>query len=67
MQDMKALIKLARAQGWEEPTRNKNGHVVFKSPEGKTVTGNGNHRQSDGRSHKNMLADLRRAGLEVAR
>jgi hypothetical protein len=59
---MKALRRLAEAQGWVvDPT--KNGHLMWKSPAGQIVTSGST--ESDWRAHRNHLARLRRCGLNL--
>lgn len=63
--ELRPLVKLAKRQGWStEHTRR--GHLVFVGPRGvhRIVTGG---TPSDRRAKKNLLADLRRCGLEVPR
>jgi predicted RNA binding protein YcfA (HicA-like mRNA interferase family) len=65
MSDVKKVIKKAEQAGWRV-RQNANGHVVFYSPDGKTlVVGNGLHKASDRRAFANMCGDLRKAGLVI--
>lgn len=65
MSDVKKIIKKAQEAGWRVTT-NANGHVVFRSPDGKAmVVGVGLHKQSDRRAIANMCGDLRRRGLVI--
>jgi hypothetical protein len=60
--DLQALIKKAEAQGFTYRVTGK-GHVMFKDADGKPVsTFSGT--PSDGRSWKNSLARLKRAGFK---
>lgn len=61
---LKRLKRLAREAGWTvEQTRN--GHLRWTSPSGARVTSAGTG--SDSRGVLNLVADLRRAGLDVPR
>lgn len=70
---LKPYVKAAEAAGWLVETR-KNGHVYFVPPKG-TKYGTSDElagpvkasaTPSDRRAMKNMVADLRRRGLEVS-
>ncbi len=50
--------------GWAIGTR-ASGHLVFSGPRGELVIGSST--PSDHRAMKNLLADLRRNGLEIGR
>lgn len=62
--ELRKLDKIASAQGWELGRTSK-GHVKFTGPAGHTIFYSGT--PSDHRSHLNMLAKLRRAGLDIPR
>lgn len=58
--DVRALLKLARRQGWRVLTNGN--HFKWYSPDGKTLIVTANT-PSDRRALMNMTRDLRRAGL----
>lgn len=65
--ELRELIRLAKKQGWTV-ARNGKGHPVFWAPganpdERPTVTASGT--PSDHRSMLNLIATLRREGLDV--
>ena len=60
--DLKALRRLALDAGWSVGITGS-GHVVFKSPEGKSVFMP--FTPSDRRGVLNARASLRRAGLKI--
>lgn len=62
--ELRKLDKIASAQGWDLDRTSK-GHVKFTGPNGQTVFYSGT--PSDHRSHLNMLAKLRRAGMDIPR
>lgn len=64
--ELRNLAKLAKEQGWEFG-RTNSGHVKFCSPYSDTPPVFYSGTPSDHRSHKNLLAKLRRAGLEIPR
>lgn len=64
MTDLRALRRLARDQGWQFETTSR-GHLVWVAPEGQRIVAAGT--PSDSRARLNMVAALRRAGLDVPR
>lgn len=64
--DLRNLVKLAESQGWEFD-RTNSGHVKFCSPyrEEPPVFYSGT--PGDRRAHNNLVAKLRRAGLDIPR
>lgn len=62
--DLRNLVKLAQKQGWEFGHTNS-GHVKFCSPYSDTPPVFYSGTPGDRRAQKNLVAKLRRAGLEV--
>jgi hypothetical protein len=60
--ETKALVELAKAQGWEH-SKTSGGHHRLVSPDGKIVGMSGT--PSDWRSVKNFRGQLKRAGLKA--
>lgn len=60
--ELKALIKKAEEQGFTHRETSK-GHIMIKDAEGKPVT-TFSGTPSDGRSWKNSMARLKRAGFK---
>ncbi|ACL42297.1 hypothetical protein Achl_4346 (plasmid) [Pseudarthrobacter chlorophenolicus A6] len=64
--DLRNLVKLAESQGWEFD-RTNSGHVKFCSPYRETPPVFYSGTPGDRRAHSNLLAKLRRAGLDIPR
>lgn len=62
--DMKQLRKLAEQQGWRAP-ETRNGHVRFLSPDKGQPAIVAAGTPSDHRAWRNLIASLRRAGLDI--
>ena len=60
--ELKRVIALAIRQGYSVELRN-NGHYKFTAPTGKFIFTSGT--PSDRRAIKNILADLKKLGLEL--
>lgn len=62
--DMKPCVEYADKNGWEIRV-SRNNHIQFRKPNRKMVTTSWS--ASDGRAHKNCLAELKRVDrLEIA-
>jgi hypothetical protein len=64
--DLRNLVKLAESQGWEFG-RTNSGHVKFCSPYTTEAPVFYSGTPGDHRAQKNLVAKLRRAGLEIPR
>lgn len=64
--DLRNLVKLAESQGWEFD-RTNSGHVKFCSPYRSEPPVFYSGTPGDRRAHSNLLAKLRRAGLDIPR
>jgi len=64
--DLRTLVKLAESQGWEFG-RTNSGHVKFCSPYSAEPPVFYSGTPGDRRAHSNLLAKLRRAGLDIPR
>lgn len=62
--DLRKLVRQAEAQGWSI-ARTRKSHFKWTSPAGAVVIASGT--PEDPRARKNLLAQLRRAGLETQR
>lgn len=62
--DLRGLIRKAEAAGWRVVVA-RSGHVKFFPPDGKTAPCVAGGTPSDHRSWANLLACLRRKGLDV--
>lgn len=62
--DLRNIVKLAESQGWEFG-RTKKGHVKFCSPYDSVSPIFYSGTPGDRRAHNNLVAKLRRAGLNV--
>lgn len=63
IKDMKPCVDYAETNGWEIRV-SKNNHIQFRKPNRKMVTTSWS--ASDGRAHKNCLAELKRVDrLEI--
>lgn len=60
--DLRVVARIARRHGWTIETT-KRSHIRFTSPAGRTVFAAGT--PSDRRGLRNLISDLRRAGLDV--
>lgn len=60
--DHKDILKAAKKAGWSLEKRN-NGHIKLTSPSGEIVFTSGT--PSDWRATANLMAHLRRLGLDV--
>lgn len=64
--NMGAIVRAAERQGWRVEKARRRGHMKFTSPSGQPVFCSGT--PSDGyRGIRNLLAMLRRCGLEFPR
>ncbi|WP_230854495.1 hypothetical protein [Arthrobacter terrae] len=62
--DLRNLVRLAESQGWEFG-RTHSGHVKFCSPYSTTQPVFYSGTPGDHRAQKNLVAKLRRAGLDI--
>lgn len=58
---LRHAARVARAAGWEITIARRGGHLVWRTPTGRTLHTSGT--PSDHRTTRNELARLRRAGL----